>query len=179
MAAARRIRYLLPLCAFLLLGLAPGVGLTLQPGVIPSALINKPVPRFDLPPVAGRENGLATGDLEGKVSLVNVFASWCTPCRAEHPLLTRLAKTGGVPIYGINYKDKPANIRRWLDQLGDPYTRIGADLNGRVAIDWGVYGIPETFIIGRNGRIAYKQIGPMSARDIEETIMPIIERLRK
>jgi len=179
MASSARARYLLPLGAFVLVGLALGVGLTLRPDIIPSALINQPVPEFNLPPIAGRDNGFATEDLKDKVSLVNVFASWCIPCRAEHPLLTRLAETGGVPVYGINYKDKPADVRRWLDQLGDPYTRIGADLDGRVAIDWGVYGIPETFIIDRNGRIAYKQIGPMSARDIEETIMPIIERLRK
>ncbi len=178
-ASARRARYLLPLGAFVLVAIALGVGLTLRPDIIPSALINKPVPEFDLPPVEGRSEGFSTADLKGKVSLVNVFASWCIPCRAEHPLITRLAETEGVPVYGINYKDKPADVRRWLDQLGDPYTRIGADLDGRVAIDWGVYGIPETFIIDRNGRIAYKQIGPMSAQDIEETIMPIIERLRK
>jgi len=179
MASSARVRYLLPLGAFVLVGIALGIGLTLRPDIIPSALIDKPVPEFDLPPIAGRDAGFATSDLKGKVSLVNVFASWCIPCRAEHPILTRLAETGGVPVYGINYKDKPADVRRWLDQLGDPYTRIGADLDGRVAIDWGVYGIPETFIIDRNGRIAYKQIGPMSPRDVEETIMPIIDRLRK
>ncbi len=174
-----RLRFALPLGAFVALAVALGIGLTLRPDLIPSALIGKSAPEFSLPPIEGRTDGFARSDLMGKTSLVNVFASWCIPCRAEHPLLTRLGQESGVPIFGINYKDKPADVRRWLDELGDPYTRIGADRDGRVAIDWGVYGLPETFVVDRRGRIVYKQIGPLTPKDIEETIMPILARLRK
>ena len=113
------------------------------------------------------------------MSLVNVFASWCASCRAEHPLFLRLARNKTVSIHGLNYKDRPEDAARWLDSLGDPYTRTGADRDGRVAIDWGVYGIPETFVIGADGRIAYKQIGPITEQALDETILPLIERLRR
>ena len=146
---------------------------------IPSVLIDKPVPAFDLPPVLGRERGLSSADLKGEVRLVNFFASWCAACQVEHPILNRLTREGIVPVYGVNYKDKPEDARRWLDRLGDPYVRAGADVPGRVGIEWGVYGLPESFIVGRDGRIAYKHIGPITPRDLEETILPIIEELRK
>ena len=154
------------------------VGLGRDPREIPSVLIGKPVPKFELPPVQGRSLGLSSADLKGEVSLVNVFASWCVTCRDEHPVLMQLKKDGLVPIHGLNYKDQPADAQRWLDEMGDPYTRTGADVDGRVAIDWGVYGVPETFVVDRDGRIAYKQIGPITPRIVEETLRPLIASLR-
>lgn len=152
-------------------------GLGRDPGILPSPLIGRPVPQFSLPPVKGRQLGLATGDLEGQVSLVNVFASWCVACREEHPLLMRLKAQGVVPIHGLNYKDKPDDAARWLDGMGDPYTRTGADLDGRVAIDWGVYGVPETFVVDARGRIAFKRVGPITPEILDSEILPLISRL--
>jgi cytochrome c biogenesis protein CcmG/thiol:disulfide interchange protein DsbE len=137
------------------------------------------VPEFTLPPVQGRALGLASTDLNGEVSLVNVFASWCTACREEHPLFMELEAQDVVPIHGLNYKDQPEDAARWLDRLGDPYTRTGADINRRVAIDWGVYGVPETFVIGKDGRIAYKHIGAVTPEVLQTTILPMIEALRR
>lgn len=165
-----------PLVAFALLGLF-GWGLFFGSSDLPSALIGKPVPEFSLPPVQGQTKGLATADLRGQVSLVNFFASWCVPCRAEHPLFMEVARSGEVPLYGINYKDKPDEAEAWLAELGNPYTRIGADLAGRVAIDWGIYGIPETFVIAPDGTIAYKVIGQMTRQILEEKVMPVVRRL--
>lgn len=170
--------YALPLIVFAFIAVAFAIGLTLDPSKIPSVLIGKPVPEFDLPPVRGRTLGLASKDLRGEVSLVNVWASWCTACRVEHPLLMDLAKKNAVPIHGLNYKDKPDDAQNWLDGLGDPYTRTGADINGRVAIDWGVYGVPETFIVDRSGRIAYKHIGAINERVLEEKMLPLVEKLQ-
>jgi cytochrome c biogenesis protein CcmG/thiol:disulfide interchange protein DsbE len=181
---ALRWRYVAPLIVFL--ALAAALAVTLYQirfegrdiAEIPSPLINRSVPTFDLPPVAGRERGLKSDDLIGQVTLVNFFASWCAPCQLEHPVLTELAAKELVPVYGINYKDKPEDARRWLDRLGDPYHRAGADLDGRVGIEWGVYGLPETFIVDREGRIAYKHTGPIFPQDVEECILPLIEMLR-
>src|SRR5438094_473441 len=136
------------------------VGLERDRDTLPSPLIGKAVLLFSLPPVEGRSLGLSTGDLGGDVALVNVFASWCVACREEHPVLMRLAARGTIPVHGLNYKDKLGDAAHWLDAMGDPYTRTGADLDGRVAIDWGVYGVPETFVVDR-GRIAFKQVGPI------------------
>lgn len=179
-ARRRRVRllFLVPAVAFVELVLAFGVGLNRDPSRVPSALIGKPVPEFSLAPVKGRSLGLSTKDLRGNVSLVNVFASWCVACREEHPLLMRMQKQGLVPIHGLNYKDKPDDAARWLDAMGDPYGRTGADLDGRVAIDWGVYGVPETYVIDRQGRIAFKQIGPLTPEVLERTILPLIAKLR-
>jgi cytochrome c biogenesis protein CcmG/thiol:disulfide interchange protein DsbE len=174
-----RLAYLVPLLAFMALALILGIGLTLDPRKVPSPLIGKPVPEFSLPPVKGRTVGLASANLKGEVSLVNVFASWCVACREEHPVFMDLRKRGVVPIHGLNYKDKPDDAARWLDELGDPYTRTGADVDGRVAIDWGVYGVPETFLVDRDGRIAYKHIGPVTPRIMSEKLMPLIEQLRR
>ncbi len=149
-----------------------------DPQVVPSALIGKPVPQFALPPVQGRALGLSTADLKGRVSLVNVFASWCTACRDEHPIFTRLKARGVVPIHGLNYKDRPRDAARWLDSLGDPYTRTGADRDGRVAIDWGVYGVPETFVVDGHGRIVFKHVGAVTPEVLENKILPLIRRLR-
>ncbi len=176
--ARLRLRYLVPVAAFAALALMLGWGLTNNPRNIPSALIGKAVPRFSLPPVHGRTLGLSSADLVGEVSLVNVFASWCVACRDEHPLFMRLKAEGVVPIHGLNYKDQPENAERWLNTLGDPYMRTGADRDGRVAIDWGVYGVPETFVIAKDGRIAHKHIGPLTPRDLDETILPLIRKLR-
>ncbi|NIR30821.1 MAG: DsbE family thiol:disulfide interchange protein [Gammaproteobacteria bacterium] len=170
---------LIPVVAFASLTLVLGYGLTRDPSEVPSPLIGKPVPEFSLPPVQGRTQALSSSDLEGEVSLVNVFASWCTACRWEHPLLMELRRNGVVPIHGLNYKDAPEDAAAWLDALGDPYTRTGADRDGRVGIEWGVYGVPETFVIDREGRIAHKHIGPIEAKDLQETILPLVERLRE
>jgi cytochrome c biogenesis protein CcmG, thiol:disulfide interchange protein DsbE len=177
----RRFRplFLLPVVGFLGLVAAFALGLRNDPSLVPSPLIGKPVPVFDLPSADGQTPGLSSRDLQGQVSLVNVFASWCVSCREEHPLLLRLEKSGTVPILGLDYKDKPADATRWLTAIGDPYSRIGADLDGRVAIDWGVYGVPETFVVDRRGIIAYKQIGPVTRSLLEQTILPMVARLRE
>lgn len=173
-----RLMYIVPIVAFVALAAVFGVGLTLNPSILPSALIGKPVPDFALPPVKGRKLGLSTADLKREVSLVNVFASWCVVCRAEHPYWMALAARKIVPIYGLNYKDKPDDAAKWLDQLGDPYTRTGADRNGRAAIDWGVYGVPETFVVDRNGRIVYKKVGAINKEILDKEILPLVKRLR-
>lgn len=145
---------------------------------LPSTMIGRTVPEFELPPIEGREKGLSSVDLRGEVSIVNVWASWCVPCRVEMPLLVELAEAGTVPIHGINYKDKPEAALDFLEELGDPYTRIGADRSGRASLDWGVYGLPETFVIDAEGRIAYKHIGPFDRRSLEEDILPVVRRLQ-
>ncbi len=178
-APSRRLRYLIPIALFVALAVTLGWALTHNPGDIPSALIGKPVPQFSLPPVQGRTLGLSSTDLSGDVSLVNVFASWCVACREEHPLFMRMKAEDVVPIHGLNYKDQPDSAAKWLNALGDPYTRTGADLNGRVAIDWGVYGVPETFVITKDGRIAHRHIGPLTPQVLEDTILPLIRRLRQ
>ena len=152
----------------------------LDVSAIPSALIGTKAPSLTLPPLEG-SNVPALNDtaIAGKLTLVNVFASWCTACRYEHPLFMQLEAGGVVPIHGLNYKDRPEDAAKWLDDLGDPYTRTGADLDGRVAIDWGVYGVPETFVISADGVIVHKHIGPVSAKDLEQTIHPLIARLRQ
>ncbi|RDD64296.1 DsbE family thiol:disulfide interchange protein [Thalassococcus profundi] len=168
---------LVPVVALALMALF-GWGLFRGADDLPSALIDKPVPEFALPPVLGREEGLSTQDLIGHVSLVNVFASWCVPCRAEHPLFMELSATGEVPLYGINYKDPPEQARVWLDELGDPYARIGADIDGRAGIEWGVYGVPETYVITSDGTIAYRHVGPITRAILRETLLPIVRDLK-
>ncbi len=173
-----RLAVYIPLAVFLGLVLAFGYGLTRNADAIPSALIGKPTPEFTLPPVEGRQLGLSAKNLKGEVSLLNVFASWCAECRREHPLFMRLQAGNVVPIHGLNYKDKPKDAADWLDDLGDPYTRAGADLDGRVGIDFGVYGVPETFVIDKTGLIAHKHIGALSEQVLNETILPLVEKLR-
>lgn len=180
--AARRRRYgllyLLPVALFAGLIFAFRLGLDRDPSAVPSPLIGKPVPEFSLAPVKGRTAGLSSSDLKGEVSIMNVFASWCVPCREEHPLLLRLKEQQLVPIDGINYKDQPDDAARWLDAMGDPYSRTGADLDGRVAIDWGVYGVPETYVIDRSGRIVLKHIGPLTPEILDTTIVPLLASLK-
>ncbi|MDH3376952.1 MAG: DsbE family thiol:disulfide interchange protein [Gammaproteobacteria bacterium] len=175
----RPVRFLVPLAIFAVIAIFLGIGLTLNPREVPSPLIGKPVPEFSLPPVQDRIEGLSSKDLEGEVSLVNVFASWCVACQDEHPLLMQLYQENVVPVHGLNYKDRPQDAAAWLDALGDPYTRTGADENGRVAIDWGVYGVPETFVVDRQGRIAYKHIGAITPKVLRETLLPLMKDLRE
>ncbi len=173
-----RALVLLPAALFAALAAAFYWGLMNSDDRLPSALIGRAGPEFDLPPIEGRDDGLSSADLQGEVSIVNVWASWCVPCRVEMPLLVELAAQGTVPIYGINYKDAPDAALAFLDETGDPYTRIGADRSGRASIDWGVYGLPETFVIDAQGRIAYKHVGPFDRRSLEQDILPVVRRLQ-
>ena len=174
----QRLLFIAPVATFLLVALALAWGMTRDPRLVPSPLIGSSVPEFALPPVQGRSLGLSSSDLQGEVSLVNVFASWCVSCRLEHPVFMKLQEEGIVPIHGINYKDRPEDADEWLDVHGDPYTRTGADLDGRVAIEWGVYGVPETFVIDHEGRIAYKHIGPLLPEVYRDKIAPLLQELR-
>ena len=146
----------------------------------PPVLIDKPAREFSLPPLPGREKGLSRADLtQGEVSVLNVFASWCIPCRAEHPLIKRLSREANVPVYGLNYKEKaPEDGVKWLDELGDPYAAVGMDLSGRTGIDFGVYGVPETFIIDGNGQIRYKHVGPVTVEVLEKVLLPKIAEIK-
>lgn len=170
------IRILLPLC-FVALVAVLGVGLSLNPREIPSPLVGKPVPAYDVERLRFPELRARHSDLAGQVSLVNVWATWCEGCRVEHPLLVRIANESGVPIYGINYKDQRPAALQWLQRFGDPYVASAYDADGRVGLDLGVYGLPETFVVDRNGIIAYKHIGPVSERDWTEKIEPVIRAL--
>jgi cytochrome c biogenesis protein CcmG/thiol:disulfide interchange protein DsbE len=174
----RRWIFVLPVAVFGLMAAGFYVGLGVDSTVLPSALIDEPAPQFTLPPLPGQENGFSSADLQGHVSLVNTFASWCAPCRLEHPVLNRLAAAKRVPIYGINYKDTGEAAVKWIEALGNPYTRIGAD-SGRVGLDWGVYGVPETFVVDRQGRIRYKHVGPLTQADLDRTIVPLLARLER
>ncbi len=172
------IRYLLPLAAFIILVAFLLVGLNLNPRKVPSPLIGKPAPVFKLQQLHEPEKILETTDNLGKVWLLNVWASWCASCRDEHPLLVQLAKSGVVPIYGLNYKDKRDLAIQWLDQLGNPYTKSVMDSEGRVGIEYGVYGVPETYVIDKTGVIQYKQIGPVTIDVLEKTILPLVKELQ-
>jgi cytochrome c biogenesis protein CcmG/thiol:disulfide interchange protein DsbE len=152
-----------------------------DPSRLPSALVGKEVPPFSLPPIegfspdGGGAEGLVAADLaKGQPTILNVWASWCVPCQAEHPLLMQLAKESGVRLYGINYKDDPAAARRFLGRLGNPFARVGADRSGRTAIDFGVYGVPETYVISGDGRIAYRHVGPLTEEAIKEKLLPLL-----
>jgi cytochrome c biogenesis protein CcmG/thiol:disulfide interchange protein DsbE len=177
-ARALNLLALVPVAVTAALGVAFYWGLFHSSDELPSTLIDKPVPEFALPPIEGRDVGLITADLLGQVSIVNFWASWCAPCRAEMPLLAELAAQGAVPVFGINHKDRADQALAFLTELGDPYARIGADATGRVAIDWGVYGLPETFVIDAAGRIAYKHVGPFDRQVLQEKLLPVVSRLR-
>jgi cytochrome c biogenesis protein CcmG, thiol:disulfide interchange protein DsbE len=180
---SRRLVVLLPLIAFLALAALFMYRLgTGDPSRIPSALIGQPAPQTNLPPVAGLERdgrpvpGLDSATFKGEVTLLNVWASWCVPCHDEAPLLMKLAADNRIKVIGINYKDQPDNARRFLGRYGNPFVANGADVNGRGAIEWGVYGVPETFVVGRDGRIAYKLIGPITPGNLDQALLPAIER---
>ncbi len=174
-----RLNMFIPFAIFCLLSAALFVGLNLNPGNIPSALINDPVPEFSLPIVGGEEIGFSSNDLgaEDEVILVNFFASWCAPCYVEHPFLMKL-KERGYKIYGVSYKDKARDTNGFIERQGNPYYKIAADEMGRVSIDWGVYGVPETYII-KNGIIMYKHAGPIHEMEFEDKIIPIIESIEQ
>jgi cytochrome c biogenesis protein CcmG, thiol:disulfide interchange protein DsbE len=150
-----------------------------DPSLVRSVLIDKPAPAFDLPAVEGLPvAGFDTAALKGEVTVVNVFASWCIPCRDEHPLLVELKDKTGVRLFGINQKDAPENARAFLAELGNPFDAIGADSDGRVSIDWGVYGVPETFVVNADGVITFKHVGPISPRTLASEILPAIEKAK-
>ena len=175
----RRLIFLLPLALFAVLVAWFAVGLTRDPSKVPSALIDRPAPDFALPALRDDGLGLASADLKGGgAKLVNVFASWCAPCRIEHPQLMAMAKTGGVTLHGIAYKDKPEDSRRFLEVLGDPFARVGVDRDGRTAIDWGVYGVPETYVVDAEGRIRYRHVGPIMPQDMEK-MMGMVRELSR
>lgn len=173
------LRYLIPLGIFLVLVAFLAIGLGRDPREVPSPLINKAAPTFRLPQLKEPGKTFSAEDMRGKVWVLNVWASWCVSCRDEHPLLIEYAKSGTVPIYGLNWKDKREDALDWLGELGDPYVLSAADLDGRVAIDYGVYGAPETYLIDKAGVIRYKQIGPVTADVWEEKFVPLIQQLNR
>jgi len=172
------IRYTLPLVIFIALVLLFIFGLHNDPRRIPSPLIDKPVPVFELPLLHRPELTLRSEELRGEVTLINVWASWCVSCRYEHPLLVNLAQTSDLKIYGLNYKDERNAALMWLKQLGNPYVESIFDQQGNVGIDFGVYGVPETFVVDQDGIIRYKHIGPISQEDLESIILPLVQRLK-
>jgi len=174
-----KLRWTIPLAIFVVLVAFLWIGLGRDPREVPSPLIGKPAPQFRLTKLHAPDETLATNDLKGKVWLLNVWASWCVSCREEHPLLLQLAKSNLVPVYGLNYKDDPTAGRTWLSQNGDPYTASIVDRDGRVGIDYGVYGVPETFVVDRQGVIRYKQIGPLSVEALQKKILPLVRELQK
>lgn len=179
---SRRLLAFIPLLIFA--GLAALFFIQLSRGggsnVVPSALIGAPVPAVELPALEGLTQagvqipGLSPEQLKGQVSIVNIWASWCAPCRAEHPILVELSQDNQFQLIGINYKDKPSNALRFLGSLGNPYDIVGVDENGRSSIEWGVYGVPETFIVDVDGKIAHKHVGPLSPEAMETTFMPAL-----
>ncbi|MGB3427937.1 MAG: DsbE family thiol:disulfide interchange protein [Burkholderiaceae bacterium] len=174
-----KLRFLIPLALFIVLAGFLMRGLFLNPREVPSPLINKPAPKFSLTQLGQPDRPFGPQDMKGQVWLLNVWASWCVACRQEHPLLVELAKRKSVPIIGLNYKDKPDAATGWLAQFGNPYDLSVKDMDGRVGIDYGVYGVPETFLIDKAGVIRFKQIGPITEEVWTKKMQPLIEELRK
>ncbi len=172
-------RFLIPLGLFLILAVFLGIGLTRDPHELPSPLINKAAPAFKLTELQNQAKSLSNKDMLGQVWLLNVWASWCVSCREEHALLVDFSKSGAVPIYGLNYKDSRNDALAWLQQFGNPYATSIMDADGRVGIDYGVYGVPETFVIDKTGTIRYKQIGPVTPEALEKTIIPLVRKLQQ
>jgi cytochrome c biogenesis protein CcmG, thiol:disulfide interchange protein DsbE len=172
-------RFLIPLGIFVVIAVFLFAGLSLNPREVPSPLVGKPAPGFRLAQLHEPGKAFAREDMTGKVWLLNVWASWCVSCRVEHPVLLDLAKAKTVPILGLNYKDKPDEALAWLKQFGDPYTLSITDLDGRVGIDYGVYGVPETFVIDKAGVIRYKHIGPVTPEALTGKILPLVRELEK
>jgi cytochrome c biogenesis protein CcmG/thiol:disulfide interchange protein DsbE len=173
------MKFLLPLLLFLVLVVFLAVGLSRDPREIPSPLVNKPAPAFSLPVLSDPSRTFKSEEMRGKVWLLNAWASWCAACQDEHPLLLDLARSGVVPIYGLDYKDERAAALAWLKELGNPYTLSLSDMDGRVGIDYGVYGVPETFIIDREGVIRYKHTGPITPEVLEKKIIPLVKELQR
>lgn len=170
-------KFLIPIALFALLGLLLAYGLRLDPKKIPSPLVNKPLPAFSLPTLDDPKRIVAKDDLKGQPVLINVWASWCSACRDEHPLLVDLSRSGSVRIIGLNYKDQPIDARAVLARDGNPYSMVLVDADGRTGIDWGVYGVPETFVVDRDGIIRYKHIGPITPDALKNTILPKLREL--
>jgi len=175
----KTIRWSIPLAIFVVLVAFLWIGLGRDPREVPSPLIDKPAPAFKLAQLHAPGETLSNADLKGKVWLFNVWASWCVSCKVEHPLLVQLAAQKIVPVIGLDYKDQPADGRAWLTQRGDPYTTSVVDLDGRTGIDYCVYGVPETFVVDKNGIIRYKQIGPLTVEALQEKILPLVRDLQK
>jgi cytochrome c biogenesis protein CcmG/thiol:disulfide interchange protein DsbE len=173
----RKFLYLVPVALFAVLLVAFAMGLKHDPSLLPSAMINRPAPNFDLPGLYDPAKGLARKDLAGGVTIVNFFASWCAPCREEQPALMELARQPGVTLEGIAYKDKPEASRHFLDDLGNPYRHIGIDQDGTTAINFGVYGVPETYVVDPASHIRYRHVGPLSEQDVNRKILPLIARI--
>jgi len=173
------LRYLIPLGLFLVLVVFLAIGLGRDPHEVPSPLINKAAPTFRLPQLKEPAQTFSAEDMRGKVWVLNVWASWCVSCRDEHPLLIEYAKSGVVPIYGLNWKDKREDALSWLDELGDPYVLSVSDIEGRIAIDYGVYGAPETYLIDKSGVIRYKQIGPVTPDVWQDKFLPLVQKLNR
>ncbi len=173
-----KLKVWLPLLAFAALAAFLAVGLRLKPSEVPSPLIGKPAPAFTLATLHDPAKQVRAADLHGQVWLLNVWASWCVACRDEHPLLVELAAQKGVPIYGLNYKDEPAAAVKWLKEMGDPYAASLMDGNGRVGLDWGVYGVPETFVIDRAGLVRFKHIGPLTREVWLAKVLPLLKQLQ-
>lgn len=171
-------RYLLPLAAFLGLVALLAAGLKLNPREVPSPLIDRPVPAFSLSPLDAPERRVSAADLRGQVWLLNVWASWCASCQEEHPVLLEYARRGGIPLLGLDWKDKPEDALAWLKRNGNPYSVALLDLDGRVGLDFGVYGVPETYLIDREGVIRFKQIGPLTPEVLAQKVAPLIVRYR-
>lgn len=169
---------IVPLAVFLVLVAFLGIGLTLNPRELPSPLVDKPLPQFSLPGLSEPQKAFTAADMKGKVWMLNVWASWCVACRVEHPVLVELSKTNkSVLIYGLNYKDKRDDALQWLTRFGNPYVESVSDTQGLVGIDLGVYGVPETFIIDKQGVIRHKQIGPITPEVLQDTILPLMRKL--
>lgn len=172
-------RYLLPLLVFVVLAVFLAIGLKRDPREVPSPLIGKPAPAFDLPQLASPEQRLSSKDLRGQVWLLNVWASWCLACREEQPLLVEAAQTNKLKLYGLNYKDKRDDALVWLKNFGNPYVQSVSDAEGLVGIDYGVYGVPETFVIDKQGVIRYKHIGPVTPEALRDTLLPLLAQLEQ
>jgi len=173
------MRYALPLGVFVVLVLLLGVGLSLDPREVPSPLIDKPAPPFQLPLLHQPEKSFSPREMQGKVWMLNVWASWCAACREEHPVLADFARSGPTPLYGLNYKDRRNDAIAWLRRFGDPYVASLVDADGRIGIDYGVYGVPETYVIDKQGVIRYKRIGPVTPAILKEKIVPLIAELNR
>ena len=174
-----KARYLIPLVLFFVLAGFLAVGLQRDPHEIPSPLVSKPAPAFEVPQVAAADKQFSPKDMRGQVWMLNVWASWCVACRVEHPVLVDIGRSKVVPLIGLDYKDTRPAALKFLGQNGDPYGLSAFDADGRVGIDYGVYGVPETFVIDKEGVIRYKHIGPITAEALDKTILPLIERLKK
>ena len=174
-----RLRFILPLMAFLVMVIFLGIGLKLDPHEVPSPLINKPAPAFTLPQLHEPQKTFSPADMKGKVWLLNVWASWCVSCRQEHVYLTEFARDGSINLMGLNYKDEPVAAMQWLERLGNPYKISISDIDGMAGLDWGVYGVPETFIIDKKGIVRHKQTGPVDPTILQTIIMPLIEQLNR